>query len=645
MAAGTNDTFKIGLTMAGAISAGAYSAGVFDFLVEALECWEKARTDPSPKAVPTHKVAIVAMSGASAGSITAALGVVAAATATAPKKMQPPITGKNPHIAYLRPLYEAWVDKPQFSTRSGKCLFGVDDLKGPGRVVSLLDSSVLDEIAEAAIAGAKGKNISAKPYLPLELPIYMTLANLRGVPYGIEFTTGAGTAVPFAGYGMMMHADRAMFRIDGIGTYPGPKRDSFADDPSAEVLSVKKLNDGAETKEWLAFAKTSLASSAFPVGLAPRIVEAASKSYEIRKWPLPSEKLFKGEAKLAPRWPAAQSGRYEFVDVDGGVFNNEPFEYARFALMDNPPAANKRDATDADRAVIMIDPFPEPPEFQAQFAPGDAVLVAAIKRLFPAMINQARFKPEDLLAAADAGVFSRFLIAPKRDGETYAIACGLLGGFGGFLEWDFRAHDYQLGRRNCQKFLRDIFAVGKTNPIVAGGPQVFTGDQAHAVLIPLFGSARLDVVLPEWPRVSRDVLLDAVRRALARADELVPRLLETETSLSGPIRFAIRTWWRLSGRKKLQRYVYQTIQADLLRRDQLAYEGLYAGLANLSDTQRAILAAACATDEKPMRLAKIVERCGLDQGTVEKALRDSDYVPVSEIAGETRYLFGVLAGH
>ena len=34
--------FQIGLAMSGAVSAGAYTAGVFDFLIQALDEWEKA---------------------------------------------------------------------------------------------------------------------------------------------------------------------------------------------------------------------------------------------------------------------------------------------------------------------------------------------------------------------------------------------------------------------------------------------------------------------------------------------------------------------------------------------------------------------------------------------------------------------------
>src|SRR5450631_393117 len=61
-------TFYIGLCMAGAVSAGAYTAGVIDFLLEALENWEKHRGETG---VPDHLVKIPIMGGASAGGMTA----------------------------------------------------------------------------------------------------------------------------------------------------------------------------------------------------------------------------------------------------------------------------------------------------------------------------------------------------------------------------------------------------------------------------------------------------------------------------------------------------------------------------------------------------------------------------------------------
>jgi predicted acylesterase/phospholipase RssA len=68
--------FLIGLAISGAVSAGAYVAAVVDFLVQALDEWEKERTN---NAVPNHRVELKLMSGASAGAITAAIGAVSLA--------------------------------------------------------------------------------------------------------------------------------------------------------------------------------------------------------------------------------------------------------------------------------------------------------------------------------------------------------------------------------------------------------------------------------------------------------------------------------------------------------------------------------------------------------------------------------------
>jgi len=36
-------TFELALVLGGTVSAGAYTAGALDFLIEALDCWEAAR--------------------------------------------------------------------------------------------------------------------------------------------------------------------------------------------------------------------------------------------------------------------------------------------------------------------------------------------------------------------------------------------------------------------------------------------------------------------------------------------------------------------------------------------------------------------------------------------------------------------------
>lgn len=61
---------RIGLCLAGAVSAGAYTAGVIDYLLETLERWEKAKElFPDDPKIPRHKVEIEVITGASAGGI------------------------------------------------------------------------------------------------------------------------------------------------------------------------------------------------------------------------------------------------------------------------------------------------------------------------------------------------------------------------------------------------------------------------------------------------------------------------------------------------------------------------------------------------------------------------------------------------
>jgi len=67
-------SFKLGINMAGAISAGAYTAGVLDFLTEALDEWHKAKAQG--ETVPAHDVSIEVISGASAGGMCAAISAV-----------------------------------------------------------------------------------------------------------------------------------------------------------------------------------------------------------------------------------------------------------------------------------------------------------------------------------------------------------------------------------------------------------------------------------------------------------------------------------------------------------------------------------------------------------------------------------------
>ncbi len=208
---------------------------------------------------------------------------------------------------------------------------------------------------------------------------------------------------------------------------------------------------------------------------------------------------------------------YDFLCVDGGVMNNEPLDLARLVLT-GPLGVEPVDGDKVTRAAIMILPFPNTAEFSKKYD-GKTNLIHLLPTTFNSLISQARFKPSELALANDPEIYSRFLVVPRRgfrhDGtpEPYTIACGSLEGFGGFLSRKFREHDYQLGRRNCQWFLKQYFTLPsegeKRNRLFDGwspeGRKTFSvrkSTDPSVVLpilpiIPLMGSAAPNVPAPD----------------------------------------------------------------------------------------------------------------------------------------------------
>src|SRR3546814_7530042 len=89
--------------MAGAISAGAYTAGVCDFLIQALDAWEAAKADPTAR-VPRHRVRIKALAGASAGAMTSAIASVSLGCELYPVAYHP----SSPPPGERTRFYDAW---------------------------------------------------------------------------------------------------------------------------------------------------------------------------------------------------------------------------------------------------------------------------------------------------------------------------------------------------------------------------------------------------------------------------------------------------------------------------------------------------------------------------------------------------------
>jgi hypothetical protein len=601
MSASQGETFKIGFALSGAISAGAYTAGVLDYFFQALNAWEKARGE---EGVPEHRVDLQVIAGASAGAITGALGVVALARGMRPQRLTDaekrdtyPVSAGTPAQdlrCVLPSLYETWVTRPRLVDPAGGIDFlSAEDLDSGKNapVVSVLNAMLLDDIKRRALlppdAVAPPQSQPPYPYIAANLHVYMTISNLRGIPYTVAF----GNSV----YGMQTHGDRVHYDIRGLGTAVSAENEWLSND-SSQALGIDTLpaRGQALPADWDRYGTVALASSAFPVGLAPRQLAAPIADFAARSYPIEH-----GGAMLRPNFPPAWLSTlgpdgYVFLNVDGGVVNNNPFDFAQYALMGDT-LAQKTGASDADRAVLMVSPFPEPPTFLPDGQPTPE-LVAVLRALFPALIDQARFKTSELVPAMDPDDHSRFLIAPDRniDGveQRYTIACGLLGGFGGFLDEKFRAHDFQLGRRNCQKFLSSTFGLADGHAIVRGlkAPDRYQleGSPARYAIVPRLGDALPEVPLPRWPRMSQTDLDLLMQRIKGRLSRLAPRFVQAQTSS----RF-FRALGRIGlslGQGRVLEYVRLAILSDLVRRDQIEGWGLPPISDQSSDDVRLVLA-------------------------------------------------------
>jgi len=491
----------LALCMAGAISAGAYTAGVVDYLLEALERWEMARTKwPDHPLLPSHRLVIDVITGASAGGME---GGILFRQGQNVIRIISEGDGKHASDSYdpewfrkHSKSYKAWVeltetpDNPQL-----KQLFDPEDIRTKG-VVSLLNSDFIDKIADELMKPEEEPQKNRRPrYISKDLELCLSLSNLNGIPYSIPFNAGepkekghnqsanSYTVYNYKDYGHFIESE------DGI-------------EPSYGRIPVNFT--GRNYENAITLKQCMKATGAFPIGLRFRKLER-NKKY-ILKNPLLSSP--QNSLDIADDLP----DNYATLNVDGGMMNNEPFDVAAylmyrklkgsefnhsltfeecvnkytqsfkvyesveaFAEVDKELVTNKS----VFSTILMVDPFPTVSGYDYE-APDEGIqLLGIVRKIYAAFRGQLLMKPEDLYKATSnakgrVSDYSRFMIAPRRkillnrdkeknkvyftqlDGSD-AIACGSLEGFGGFIDKSFREHDYRLGRFNCQHFIQKKF--------------------------------------------------------------------------------------------------------------------------------------------------------------------------------------------
>lgn len=426
-------SFHIGLCMAGAVSAGAYTAGVMDYLMEALAEWEKRRGQPG---VPTHRVQISVIGGASAGGMTGIITAGAINRPFVPVPVPEPEALLKEHPA--NPFYHSWVDL--LGEDMFRQMLDLSDIRREGKVTAVLNSDFIDTIAARAIRSNPSDWVPAPPYIAEPLKLFTTLTNLEGIRYNIAFRS----ELLESRHNMTMHSDFACFHLNE--TAYGQK--GWMPLHFKTGLNVSLARDAA------------IATGAFPIGLKSRILNRTKAVVMQNSWI--------NYTDTAP--DETDQTAYTTQNVDGGLMNNEPFEKVKQLLNEEAQQFLGKEQEDYRRfrtAVLMIDPFPgeAPRTFKI-----NQELLPTLQYLFYAITQQLRAKPSALIDAMSGEKAGQYLIAPTRpvrsgsaagtkiDGSK-AIACGAMDGFSGFMHKEFRVHDYYLGRYNCEMFLRNHFTI------------------------------------------------------------------------------------------------------------------------------------------------------------------------------------------
>ncbi len=447
-------TFHLGITMAGAVSAGAYTAGFMDYVLEALTAWEAAKSDDPENIIPNHNVVIDAIGGASAGGMVSMITTLAlcAGDITPVHELSHTKTGNI--------LYDSWVflddDDSLYDGRgTGKTTFekmlSDTDLKTGKGAPSLLNSIPIDRIAESVFEKLPEQTgpQNFPSYISEDLRVLLTVTSLRPMDYKVKLSHIKSKFMDSTpGHRISNHDVVAHFKLNYDDT--GDK-DHF--------LPFRPLSGENSNRDFLI--KVTKATGSFPVGLAPRYFDAEFPTEYIQN-NLKKRKSF--TSKMDILLENNDSKNFQFTGVDGGTINNEPFDEVLRCLIDK---YGEQDASAPKYGTVLIDPFPNfqdekrNEEVDATMPDYDKTsIMDVVGNLIPTILNQARNKQSDTYGSE----LFKLMAFPRKlklgniteEEDHPPLATGGIGGFGGFLDIEFRKHDFFLGRDNARNFLRGI---------------------------------------------------------------------------------------------------------------------------------------------------------------------------------------------
>jgi hypothetical protein len=573
--------FEVALACAGATSTAAYTAGVLDFIYEALDCWHEQRAK-DPTSVPSHNVLVRAMVGTSGGGMALAIAAAHATRTFPPVRADDVKTYLQDTEAKKRPTQEA-LKRLHANPFFASWVLGIDAMKGldpetgaplPGllapdkmprdslQMASVLNCTIIDRLAVSAITTGKPNGPDTpRAWLADPLEVRLTATNLNGAPYSISFG-GTDLVQTF-----LLGRDEMAFGVETLGTRPADLAGLPNVAPACPPDCIFLPQSETRTSEgWSLLGQSAMATGALPVVLRQRKLAQDKDVYVWRTITYSEDQM----TVWAPPWWSGESQKLEFTASDGGFTHDPPFEHARKRLA-GLEGRNPRDGDKANRALILIDPLLGTEKRRPTRDLGEALMA-----LISAPMEQTRLDAvRDMRAAENKRAYSRFMIAPRRSHPSAPKAEKLRGSFAlvaagaraflGFMHVSYRAHDFMLGRRNAQKFLRDAFCLPAANPLVTGwseaqkrpfadgGFQSGTSqDEPHFQIIPLVGSARESVPSPEWPAGALTLTGKAMKAIVASAKLRGRDYTQNLASEMGYRNFILKQIARFSGEKALE---------------------------------------------------------------------------------------------
>ena len=294
---------RVAITIAGAVSLGAYEAGVMYELLEAFSFHNSGypEKDGAPTEPNVDKIYIDVITGASAGGMTAAM--------LAETLM---FRGAELRSAQDNPFYNAWVKRISL-----KGLVHLDSSEGKWN--SLLSSDLITEIGDEMLVDPMkvpptGPHNTLEPGAPLRIGLALT--NLNGVDYMIPIV-GSDEG----GFNYTRSVDQRLFMV-----HPDNTAGLDIRTPDGKTISAK----------WEDLRDAAVACGAFPFAFRPQDIQRDEKEYinsVTPLWPGSPDKADAGTTyitlkedsnKEAPKKPA-----WDFAYTDGGVLQNQPLGIAK----------------------------------------------------------------------------------------------------------------------------------------------------------------------------------------------------------------------------------------------------------------------------------------------------------------------------